>query len=390
MRSWPGRPTAAPPPDVVVVGGGVIGCAIAYHLALAGVQVLVLERDQLAAGASGVAAGMLAPQVEAAYDDAFFALTLQGRAEYPALAAALLDDVGLDVEYRATGIVRIAQDEAERTELRRRHRWQTARGLRAEWIEPDGLGGCEPLLGGVAGRLLAGGLWLPDEGQVRGPRLIQAMAMAASRRSARFVEGIGVTGFERAGDRLTGVRTPTGVVAAGTVVLAAGIGSADLAPSAGLALPVGPVKGQIITLRALQRVPRHIIWSGECYLAPKADGQVLLGATEEEGNYDRRPTLAGVGALTTAVLEFLPAVGQFAIDGIWAGLRPAAPDRYPIVGRAPGLANLVVATAHYRNGILLGPLTGRRVAELIQTGHLAPELAPFGPERLVTAADASA
>src|ERR671931_71328 len=306
VRSWPNRPTAEPSPDVVIVGGGVIGCASAYHLSLAGVGVLLLERERLAAGASGVAAGMLAPQAEAAHDDAFFALALCGRAEHLPLATMLLDDVGLDVECRMTGILR----------------------------------------------------------------------------GARFGEGTAVVALETAGERVSGVRTPTGVIAAGTVVLAAGVCSGDLARGAGLDLPIGPVKGQIVTLRSLAICPRHVIWARECYLAPKVDGQVVLGATEEDGNYDPRPTLAGVGALATAALEFLPAAGQLTVDGVWAGLRPAPPDRYPLVGRVPGLANLILATAHYRNGVLLGPLTGRWVAQMIEIGTTAPELAPFGPERL--------
>ncbi|HLH75133.1 MAG TPA: glycine oxidase ThiO [Chloroflexota bacterium] len=384
MQSFPGRPTTPVAPEVVIVGGGSIGCSIAYQLALDGVRSLILERDYLAAGASGVAAGMLAPQVEAPFDDPFFDLTLAGRKSHGPLAAALYEDVGLDVECRATGILRVALDEADRVELQRRQRWQTARGLRADWLESEQLGECEPLLNGVAGRLLAGGLWLPDEGQVRSPRLVQALAAASVKRGAMVVEGSWAVGFERRGDRISGVRTPQGIVSAETVVLAAGVWSTDLAQTIGLDLPVGPVKGQILTLRAIQQTPRTVIWSGECYLVPRVDGQVILGATEEDGNYDRRPTLAGIGSLSEAALEFLPAVGQFTIEGIWAGLRPAAPDRYPIVGRAPGFENLILATAHYRNGILLGPLTGRWISQLIRSGVVAPEFAPFGPERFIS------
>jgi glycine oxidase len=381
VASWPGRPTREPVPDVIIIGGGVIGCACAYHLVQTGARVLLLERDRLAAGASGVAAGMLAPQAEAIADDALFALNLRGRAEHQALAAALLAEVGLDVECRLTGVLRVARTEAERADLLRRRRWQTARGLRAEWLEPAELGQIEPLLGGVAGRLLAGGLWLPDEGQVRGPSLIQALALASVKRGVRILEGTPALALVHAGARVVGVRTPAGVTAAGAVVLAAGVWSGALARDAGLALPVGPVKGQIMTLRSLRAIPRAVIWSGGCYLAPKADGQILLGATEEDGNYDPHPTLSGVNALTTEALEFLPAAGQLTVEGLWAGLRPAAPDRHPIIGRAPGRENLIVATAHYRHGILLGPLTGRWVAQLVQTGAAAAELAAFAPDR---------
>jgi glycine oxidase len=373
--------TGEEPADVVIVGGGVIGCCIAYFLTLGGARVTLLERGQLASGASGVAAGMLAPQVEAPFADPFFELCLLGRGEHPALASALLEDVGLDVEYRRTGILRVARTESERVDLQRMLRWQSRRGLAAEWIESDALGACEPLLKGVAGRLLAGGLWLADEGQVRGPRLVQALAQAAAKRGARFVEGAWVTGLQRTGQRVTGVRTPTRVLSAETVVLAAGVWSPDVARGVGLDLPVAPVKGQILSLRSLGRAPHQVIWSGECYLVPRPDGEIVLGATEEEGNYDVRPTLAGVNRLTEAALEVVPGVGGFSVDGFWAGLRPAAPDRFPIVGWAPSIEGLLLATAHYRNGVLLGPLTGRRVAQHLLDGTPLGEFAAFGAER---------
>jgi glycine oxidase len=371
--------------DVVVVGGGVIGCSIAYFLSLAGARVTLLERGHLASGASGVAAGMLAPQVEAPFADAFFELALLGRAEHEPLAQTLLEDVGLDVEYRRTGILRVARTEAERADLERQFRWQSARHLNVEWVEQDDLGVREPLLKGVAARMVAGGLWLGDEGQVRGPRLVQALAAAALKRGARFREAMNVVDFELRGDRVTGVRTQAGVVEGDTVVLAAGVWSADLAARLGLGLPMTPVKGQILSLHALGRAPRQVLWSGECYLVPRPDGEIVLGATEEEGNYDTRPTVGGLNRLTEAALEVVPAVGGFSVDGFWAGLRPAAPDRYPIVGWSGVASNVFLATAHYRNGILLGPLTGKRVADHLLDGASLGEFGPYGPERFATA-----
>ena len=362
--------------DIVIVGGGVIGCSIAYFLAKQGASVTLLERERLAAGASGVAAGMLAPQVEAPFADDFFEVALRGRASHAAMAEDLREEVGLDVEYRQTGILRVARTEAERVDLQRMLRWQAARGLSAEWIESEHLGECEPLLAGVAGRLLAGGLWLEDEAQVRGPRLVHALATAAIARGARFLEGTAVNGLIAQGDRVIGVRTPTQEVRADTVVLATGVWTPTL-----LEVPVAPVKGQILSLRALGRNPRQVLWCGECYLVPRPDGEIVLGATEEEGNYDPRPTIGGLNRLTEAALEVVPAVGNFTVEGFWAGLRPAAPDRFPIVGWAPRLEGLFLATAHYRNGILLGPLTGMRVADCLLNGASLQEFRPFAVER---------
>jgi glycine oxidase len=366
---------------VVIVGGGVIGCAAAFHLAGRGARVIVLERTHLAAGPSGVAAGLLAPQVEAPFADAFFELGLLGRAEHAPLAEQLLEEAGLDVEYRPTGILRVARDEAERAELQRLMRWQTARELRVEWLEPRELGQREPLLRGVAGQMLGGGIWLPDEAQVRTPRLVQALAIAAVRRGAQIHEATPALAIDVDGSRVRSVTTPQRRIGTDTVVLAAGIWTSELARQIGLDVPVAPVKGQLLNVRALGAMPRQVLWAGDCYLAPKADGQIILGATEEDGNYDARPTLGGIGALIEAALELAPAIGSFTIDGLQAGLRPAAPDRRPIVGWAPGIDGLMLATAHFRNGVLLGPLTGRVVADQIVGGREPIEFAPFGPAR---------
>jgi glycine oxidase len=328
-----------------------------------------------------VAAGLLAPQVEAPFADPFFELGLKGRAEHAPLAEQLLEEAGLDVEYRRSGILRVARDEAERAELQRLRRWQTARELRVDWLEPAELGGCEPLLGGVAGRLLAGGIWLPDEAQVRTPRLVQALATAAVRRGARIRESTAAHGLLTEADRVVGVRTSTGDIRADVTVLAAGIWTNELAQLIGINVPVGPVKGQLLHVRSLAAAPRQVLWAGDCYLAPKPDGQIILGATEEDGNYDARPTLAGVGQLIESALELTPAIGNFTVEDVQVGLRPASPDRRPIVGWAPAVQGLMIATAHFRNGVLLGPLTGRVVADQIVNGTVAKDFAPFGPDR---------
>jgi glycine oxidase len=199
------------------------------------------------------------------------------------------------------------------------------------------------------------------------------------------MESTAVLAIQTNGNRVTGVVTPSESMEARTVVLAAGVWSPEMARSVGLNLPVKPVKGQILSLRALGRTPRQVLWGGECYLVPRPDGEIVLGSTEEEGNYDARPTLAGMHRLTDAALEVVPAAGGFVVEGTWAGLRPAAPDRYPIVGWSDSVEGLFIATAHYRNGVLLGPLTGQRVAQHVLSGAPLGELAPYGPARFTRA-----
>ena len=370
-------------PDVLIVGGGVIGCAIAYAAVSAGLRVTLIEGERLGAGASGAAAGMLAPQVEAPQPDDFFAFGLAGRAEHAGLAPILLEEAGLDVEYRQTGIVRIALEEREAVDLRGRAAWQRNQGLIAEWLDPEQVGQREPAFAGAAGRRLVGALWLPEESQVRSPRLVQALAIASIRRGATFREGLPAVALQSAGDRIVAVQTPAGPLPAGTVVLAAGAWSGTLATTAGIHLPVEPIKGQIIALGSLMRVPQHILWSGDCYVAPKTDGQVIVGATEERAGFDRRPTLSGLLQLALGATSLLPELGRLTVETQWGGLRPAVPDRLPVIGWAPGYRNLMLATAHYRNGVLLGPLTGRLVTELLLRQEPSWDLSPYAPQRLM-------
>lgn len=375
---------AAALPDVLVVGAGVVGCSVAYHCAQAGLQVRVIDADRIGSGASGAAAGMLAPQVEAHQPDDFFAFGLAGRAEHAALAPQLLEEAGLDVEYRRTGILRVALEEREAVDLRGRAIWQRAQGLAAEWLDVAAIGRREAAFAGANGQRLVGALWLPEESQVRSPRLVRALATAAVRRGAVFQEGMPALALQHERDRITGVTTPLGVIQAGTVVLAAGAWSGALAASAGLNVPVEPIKGQIIALGGLLRAPQHILWSGDCYVAPKADGLVVVGATEERAGYDRRPTLGGMLQLALGATNLLPELGRLPVETQWGGLRPAVPDRLPVIGRAQQYRNLVIATAHFRNGVLLGPLTGRLVADLIAGRAPSWDLTPYAPVRLAT------
>jgi glycine oxidase len=381
MRSFPGRPSVDAAPDVIVIGAGSIGCSIAYYLSLLGRKVLVLEREHVAAGASHVAPGMLTPQVEAYDDDAFFALTLAGRAEHGVLAPALRESIGIDVEYRVTGVLRVAADEAERATLRGRLAWQRARGLRVDWLESAELGICEGLLKGASGRRLAGGLWFPDEAQVNAQRLVEALALASTRLGAEFREGAFVSGLVASDSRVTGVNAGGRVISAETVVLAAGVGCAAIARTVDVDLPVGPVKGQVLRCRTVTGAPEHILWAGHCYLVPRVTGEIIVGATEEDGNEDPRPTLAGIAYLATEALDLVPSLGSLRVEGILAGLRPAFPDRYPLIGRVGDLDNLVVATGHFRCGILLGPLTGKLVTQLLETREVPADLATFGSDR---------
>ncbi|MBV8087637.1 MAG: glycine oxidase ThiO [Chloroflexi bacterium] len=360
--------------DTLVVGGGVIGCAVAWELAKRGQRVAVLERDAVGCGASGMAAGMLAPQSEAHGPDAWFQLLLAARQLHADLVDQLREESGVDVHYRADGVLRVAMDDAEARELRERAGWQRAAGLRAEWLCADEARRLEP---GLAPDV-AGALWAPQEAHVNAEHVTDALRIAGRRRGVTFRERTAVTELVSDGDRVSAVRTSRGdALAAGAVVLATGPWMPPL-PS-GAALPLSPVKGQIVVGRG--EPLGRVVWGRDAYLVPKAGQRLFVGATEEDGTFDSRPTLGAVGELIAAGSRLVPSVRELILHGVRTGLRPATPDRRPVLGEWPGLDGLYVAGGHFRNGILLAPLTGRLMAQLICGEAPDHDLAPYSPAR---------
>jgi glycine oxidase len=360
--------------EVAIVGGGIIGCALAYELRARGLGVTVIERDRVGAHASGVAAGMLSPLAESASPGPFVELGLRSMARFATLATALKEETGVDVELLPSGSLRVALTEADEIELRHAARWQnaargldgqTADGLALQWLGPDAAHEREPALAPtIRGALLCSG-----EQQVNSRRLVAALAQAAARRGARFLEGTPALGLAVDHEHVRGVRTPAGTLEAQTVVLAAGPWSGTPDTWAGLTLPVTPKRGQLLHLHATPQALRHMVSARHRYLVPRADGAIILGATVEEAGYDRRPTAAGIAYLVGILPYLAPALALAEFRAVEVGLRPWSPDGLPLLGRAPGLDRLVVATGHGRNGILLSPITAELIAELIADGR---------------------
>ncbi len=365
-------------PDIVVVGGGIIGCSIAWHLARAGIRVAVVERGRVGGQASGAAAGMLAPISEADGPGPFLDLGLASLAVFPEVAGQLREETGIDVEYVPSGLLRVALDEAEAVALAARVAWQREAGLSVEWLDGAGARAVEPAVGEVTAAV-----YYPQEHHVFSPRLVQAFAMAAARRGVRFLEGVEVTGFVTDGDRVLGVRVagaPDGeTLAAGQVVIAAGAWTGLCAAWLGVALPVTPVRGQIIALQQLPPAPGRIVFSDRGYAVAKVDGTVVVGATEDRAGFDSRVTAAGVAYLAALGPRLAPTLEAACFRHAWAGLRPWSADDLPLIGPVPGWRGVAVAAGHYRNGILLSPVTGRLVADAL-TGA-APWPVAFAPGR---------
>ena len=346
------------PPDVIVVGGGIVGLTVAWRAAQRGLRTVVLERDRLGGGASGVAAGMLAPISEAEFaNPALLALGLEAAAAWPAFAAELEQASGTTALLRRSGTLLLARDRDEGEALDREHAFRVAHGLRVERLLPSAARRLEPALAPTI-RLA---LLVPDDHAADPRALVHALAIAARAAGAELREQAEVGAVRDGSVELADGTT----LAAGSVVLAAGAWSGALAD-----VPVRPVKGQILRLRdpehreAAPLLERVVRFEGG-YLVPRGDGRYVLGATMEERGYDLSVTAGGVYELLRDATELVPGVGELVIEELGAGLRPGAPGNAPLVGPAEGAERLLLATGHFRNGILLAPLTAERIAALL-------------------------
>ena len=361
--------------DVVFVGGGVIGLSCAWRAAQRGARVAVLERGAPGRGATGVAAGMLAPVGELSFGEPeLLELTLAAARLYPGFVAELEAASGIATGYEELGALHVALDRDEAAQLRRVHDLQRSLELEAEWLPPRKCRDLEPGLTPA----FHGGVFAAGEGAVDPRVLAQALHAAVVAEGGEVHEGTEVVDGIFEGERLAGVRTAIGAeLRAVTVVLATGAwsGAAEWLPEQARP-PVRPVKGQVLELRRRDDEPpaRHILASERVYLVPRPDGRLIVGATVEEMGFDTAVTAGGVHELLREAYRLLPDVAEMELLDAVAGLRPGTPDNLPIVG--PGaIEGLVLATGHYRNGILLAPLAAQTVAD-----HLSG-VRPFTPIR---------
>jgi glycine oxidase len=365
-------------PDVVVIGGGGIGCACAWELAKRGLHVVVVERGTPGREATWAAAGMLSALSDDDHPADLLLLARASRDRYPAFVEELQHATGVELAYRSLGSLRVALDDAEAASLRRWVAHQREVGIEAEWLDADAVRRLEPSLApGVRGGALARG-----EQHIDNRRLGRAVWAAAVAAGVHFRLGVPATRILGADSgRVTGVELATGErIEAGSVVLAAGSWSGLLS---GLPrpLPVVPVRGQMLALEAVPTPIARIVMTTRCYLIPDAGGRVLVGATVERAGFHPVVTPAGLRHLADAAAAAAPALADAPVAEVWAGLRPGTPDGLPILGLDPEVPNLVYATGHHRNGILLLPITAGVVADIVLGTAPAVPLEPFSPAR---------
>ncbi|TWV32965.1 glycine oxidase ThiO [Streptomyces misionensis] len=370
--------------DVLVVGGGIIGLVTAWRAAQRGLATAVVDPAP-GGGAAQVAAGMLAAVTELHYgEETLLALNLRSARRYPEFAAELTEASGRDLGYRRCGTLAVALDADDRAHLRELHALQQRCGLESQWLSGRECRRLEPMLApGVRG-----GLRVDGDHQID-PRRLAAALLAACERAGVVFHRVWAERLDVAGGRATGVTTADGTaLAAGRVVLAGGSLSGRLAGVPREVLPpVRPVKGQVLRLTVprrlapfLSRTVRAVVRGGQVYLVPRENGELVVGATSEELGWDTTVTAGGVYELLRDAHELVPGITELPLTETRAGLRPGSPDNAPLLGPS-GLDGLLLATGHHRNGVLLTPVTGDVMGQLLGDGELPQEARPFTPQR---------
>jgi len=365
------------PSDIIVVGAGIVGCAVAYELARRGASVQLVDERPVGMGATQASAGVLAPYIEARADGPLLSLTARSLNLYEQFIESLMADGGITVPYRRTGTLDVATDDAEWKTLGAAAATLAQRGVPAVLLDAAAIRDEEPHLAEGA----AGGLLIETHGFVAAGELTRALVASARKHGAQLIEQSRVRRIAPDGHDLV-VETDRGTLTADAVVLAAGSWSGDIGVNnVSARLPVRPVRGQLLYLAWTGTPLRRVTWGRRCYMVPWDDGTVLVGATVEEAGFDERATVAGVRDLLDAACEIVPHAWSCGFRGVRVGLRPATPDELPVIGASSTLPSLMYATGHYRNGVLLAPLTAQLVADAMLDERIDPMLNAVSPAR---------
>ena len=371
--------------DVMVIGGGLIGCSIALRLAQAKLRVCVLDRGEPGAEASSAAAGMLSPQGETAEPGAFFELCAASRDLYPNYIAEIEELSGQDLGYSRDGTLLVAMDDDECRALEKLHAAQSRQGLPIDRLAAEEIHRRVPGLSPEIrwGLFILGDHWVDNE------RLSAAVVVACRRLGVDIRPQHAVTKLNVRGGRVEDIEVMTAIASAGNIklsanhfVIAAGCWSAALIEPLGIKLSIEPCRGQMMEFDSPADLPL-VVRAGHHYLVPRPGRRVLVGTTAEYVGFDKSVTGEGMRAILEGAQRIAPLVKDLKFRRAWSGLRPDTADHLPILGLGE-IPNLFFATGHFRNGILLGPITGQMISELILTGSVSQPLDAYRPTRFAS------
>ncbi len=367
--------------ELFIIGGGVIGLSLARELHKKGFKkITILEKSLLGQEASFAAAGMLAPQAETDKADSFFDFCSKSVELYPNLSAELLDETSVDIELDKNGTLYVAFNENDVKEIRKRCEWQKKAGLEVEHLTARETHKLEPFVSPDSFE----SLFFPNDWQLENRKLLQALRKYAELNNIKIIEQTEVKNLISENGKIKGVETSANQkFFADVVILATGAWTSLIKHGESvLRLPkVKPIRGQMISFQTAKRLFTRVIYSPRGYIVPRKSGRILAGATVEDVGFENKTTDAGIEFVRENAVEISPGLANLPIDEKWSGLRPFAADGLPIIGEISDVKNLFIATAHYRNGILLAPLTAKILAEKITDGEDSKFLKKFGISR---------
>lgn len=365
--------------NTVIIGGGIIGLSLGWQLAKKGINVEILERDLAGKSASWAAAGMLAPQAEMGFEDIdHFYLCRKSLELYPKFLEELYNDSGIKVEVEKTGCILPAFDRDDAERLRRLYDFREKIGLPVVWLSSSEAREVEPFLSPRC----TGAIWIEDDAQVNNRLMLESLKKAFVKCGGKLYEEHNVENINVSNGKVTGVNIHGTDINFDNVIVAGGAWSKQIPGlPENLLPPVRPVKGQIINLRLNDSCRlTKVVRAPDVYLLPKSDGRLILGASVEEMGYDVQPTAGEIFRLLERGWEAVPSIYDLPIESIDVGLRPGSRDHMPIIGDSE-VEGLFFATGHYRNGILLTPITAYELSDWIVTGTSSETLKGFGISR---------
>jgi len=330
--------------DVLVIGGGIIGLATAIALSQRGARVTIVERELCGQGATWAAAGMLAPEAER-LEGNLLDLGMRSRDLYPQWIANLMRLSGQDCGYWCCGMIAPVLSESDRQEISAHPKYISREESHQR---QSGLG-----------ETIAGSLWLPEDGQVDNRKLVLALLAAARSLSVKILEGTTVYQILHDQNRVTHLDTSAGKLQGDRYVLATGAWTRSLLP-----LPIKPIKGQMLSVFDGDRSLQRVIYAPSCYIVPRQDGKIVIGTTVEDNGFTQGNTVSGIAQLLNRAIAVYPAIADMPITETWWGFRPHAPNEVPLLG-ASDYENLILATGHYRNGILFAPITAKLITDFM-------------------------
>jgi glycine oxidase len=349
--------------DAVIVGGGVIGCSIAFQLAKRGASVIVLEKQEIAQGASRAAAGMLGAQSEFTTDSPLIPLALKSREIFPSIVEELEELTGIDIGLVQRGLIKVACSKEDGVALEQHYQFWKQQDPSVQWLSMKELQEREPHVT----ETLYGAMYLPGDGQVRAADLSIAFAKAASRFGAVIKEYTEVYSLLWERGQVKGVETAEGRITSDNVILCAGAWSKQLLKPTGIDVPIFPVKGECLSVvTEIPFITSTIFANNGCYIVPKKGNRLVIGATSQEGTFHQKVSVKGVQSLLERASAILPSIVEAHWENVWSGIRPQTSDGLPYLGEHPDIKGLFGAFGHYRNGILLSPITGVIIADLVE------------------------